>query len=40
MARSGVLHGKRLLVGGVFYLGYLALVVGSVSGVFGTPETH
>ena len=35
MARRGVLHGKLLLIGGVFYLGYLALVVGVVSGVLG-----
>ena len=35
MARSGVLHGKNLLVGGLFYLAYLALVIGTVSGAFG-----
>ena len=29
-----------LLVGGVFYLAYLALVVGTISGVFGASETH
>jgi cation:H+ antiporter len=40
MARSGVLHGKNLLVGGVFYLVYLGLVVGTISGVFGPAETH
>ena len=27
MARTGVLHGKGLLVGGVFYALYLVLVV-------------
>jgi len=32
MARSGRLRGRGLLVGGVFYLGYLALVVGGVAG--------
>jgi cation:H+ antiporter len=40
MARSGVLHGKNLLVGGVFYLFYLGLVVGTISGVFGPAESH
>ena len=35
MARRGVLHGKNLLVGGAFYLAYLALVVGVVSGAIG-----
>ena len=30
----GVLHGKGLLVGGLFYLGYLALVIGVIGGVF------
>ena len=40
MARSGVLRGKNLLVGGVFYLVYLGLVVGTISGVFGPAETH
>ena len=34
MARRGVLHGKGLLVGGLFYLGYLALVIGVIGGVF------
>jgi cation:H+ antiporter len=33
MARQGVLRGRGLLVGGVFYLAYLALVVIVVSGV-------
>ena len=28
MARRGVLHGKSLLVGGLFYLVYLGLVLG------------
>ncbi|MEO8437711.1 MAG: sodium:calcium antiporter [Chloroflexota bacterium] len=32
MARRGVLRGRRLLVGGVFYLAYLALVIGVISG--------
>ena len=32
MVRRGGLHGKHLLVGGVFYLAYLALVVFVVSG--------
>jgi cation:H+ antiporter len=35
MARRGVLHGKGLLVGGGFYLAYLALVIGVVSGALG-----
>ena len=35
MARRHVLHGRSLLVGGLFYLAYLALVVGVVSGVLG-----
>jgi cation:H+ antiporter len=33
MARSGRLTGKRLLVGGVFYLAYLALVIAALAGV-------
>jgi cation:H+ antiporter len=33
MARSGVLRGRRLLVGGVFYLGYLALVLAELGGL-------
>jgi hypothetical protein len=40
MARTGVLHGKGLLVGGVFYLAYLILVLGAISGTFGASETH
>jgi cation:H+ antiporter len=32
MARRGVLHGKGLLIGGLFYLVYLALVLGTISG--------
>ena len=32
MARRGGLHGRHLLVGGVFYLAYLALVIVVVSG--------
>ena len=34
MARSGRLVGKRLLVGGGFYLAYLAIVVLSIAGFF------
>jgi cation:H+ antiporter len=33
MARRGTLHGKNLLVGGLFYAIYLLLVIGVVSGV-------
>lgn len=33
MARSGVLRGRRLLVGGAFYVVYLALVVAELTGV-------
>jgi cation:H+ antiporter len=33
MARQGSLHGKGLLVGGLFYLGYLALVLGVIGGL-------
>jgi cation:H+ antiporter len=41
MARRGVLHGKNLLVGGLFYLAYLALVVGVITGAIGgAPATH
>jgi cation:H+ antiporter len=32
MARSGHLRGKRLLIGGVFYLAYLVLVLAVISG--------
>ena len=35
MARRGVLRGRGLLVGGIFYLAYLALVIGVVSGALG-----
>ena len=35
MARRGVLRGRNLLVGGLFYLAYLGLVAGVVSGAFG-----
>jgi len=35
MARGGVLRGRGLLVGGLFYLAYLALVIGVISGVVG-----
>jgi cation:H+ antiporter len=35
MARRGVLRGRDLLVGGVFYLAYLGFVVGVVTGAFG-----
>jgi hypothetical protein len=33
MARRGVLRGRGLLVGGVFYLAYLAFVIAVVAGV-------
>jgi hypothetical protein len=32
MMRRGSLHGRHLLIGGLFYLAYLALVVVVVSG--------
>jgi cation:H+ antiporter len=35
MARSGKLRGRGLLVGGVFYVVYLALVVAVIAGVIG-----
>jgi uncharacterized membrane protein YkgB len=35
MARRGTLRGRGLLVGGLFYLAYLALVIGVISGVIG-----
>ena len=35
MARRGVLRGRGLLVGGIFYLAYLALVIAVVSGLIG-----
>ena len=35
MARGGSLRGRGLLVGGLFYLAYLALVIGVISGVLG-----
>src|SRR6478609_5531308 len=35
MARRGTLRGRSLLIGGVFYLGYLGLVVGVISGAIG-----
>jgi cation:H+ antiporter len=35
MARRGVLRGRGLLVGGLFYLAYLALVIAVLSGVVG-----
>jgi len=35
MARRGVLRGRALLVGGLFYLAYLTLVIGVVSGAVG-----
>jgi len=34
MARTGELRGRRLLVGGVFYLVYLGLVIGQLTGVY------
>ena len=33
--RRGGLDGKHLLIGGVFYLGYLLFVIGLIAGVFG-----
>ena len=33
--RRGGLDGRHLLVGGVFYLGYLLFVIGLIAGVFG-----
>jgi cation:H+ antiporter len=33
MARRGALRGRGLLVGGLFYLAYLALVIGVISGI-------
>jgi len=35
--RRGGLDAKHLLIGGVFYLGYLLFVIGLIAGVFGTP---
>ena len=35
--RRGGLDAKHLLVGGVFYLGYLLFVIGLTAGVFGSP---
>jgi cation:H+ antiporter len=35
MARRGILRGRGLLVGGLFYLGYLVAVIGVISGVAG-----
>jgi cation:H+ antiporter len=35
MARRGVLHGRGLLVGGGFYVVYLGLVIGVITGAFG-----
>ena len=35
MARRGILRGRGLLVGGVFYLAYLALVIVAISGIAG-----
>ena len=35
MARRGVLHGRLLLVGGVFYVAYVGLVIGVTSGLIG-----
>ena len=35
MARRGVLRGRGLLVGGLFYLAYLVLVIAVVSGLIG-----
>jgi hypothetical protein len=35
MARRGVLRGRGLLIGGLFYVAYLAIVIGVISGVAG-----
>ena len=35
LARRGTLRGQHLLVGGLFYLGYLLLVLGAVAGIVG-----
>jgi len=35
--RRGGLDAKHLLIGGVFYLGYLLFVIGLIAGVFGAP---
>ena len=35
LARRGTLRGQNLLVGGLFYLGYLILVLAAVAGVIG-----
>ena len=35
MARSGRLRGRLLLIGGVFYLAYLALVIMVITGAWG-----
>jgi cation:H+ antiporter len=35
MARRGVLRGRGLLIGGAFYLAYLALVIVAISGIAG-----
>ncbi len=41
MIRRGRLRGRSLLVGGLFYLVYLALVIAVVTGVIGGPvEAH
>jgi cation:H+ antiporter len=41
MARRGVLKGRGLLVGGLFYLAYLGLVIGVITGAFGgAPAGH
>jgi hypothetical protein len=34
MARRGVLRGRGLLVGGIFYVAYLILVITVIAGVF------
>jgi cation:H+ antiporter len=39
MIRRGRLRGRGLLVGGVFYLAYLALVVAGVTGLIGGVES-
>ena len=35
--RRGGLDARHLLIGGIFYLGYLIFVIGLIAGAFGTP---
>ena len=36
--RRGAIDARHLLIGGLFYLGYLLFVVGLIAGLFGTPQ--